>query len=213
MSELIDPLTQKVLPNKRDVRMGLVWRGKNFKIGSASWSMKGLFVFRSTFHQECKTPILWGYANLKEQKFKLAEADTKSYQNDLHVTLHPPDKSHDGKMHVRSTGAEILEQNRRSIDWFPVNKPFNLFHFYTPPMDTLTPCKEKLDFTVPVPDDRSSSVVVRVDILPPKTAVMAAPGSLIAYTPHFIAVLAFFVSPDRLSATIIWPASSELSLD
>lgn len=213
MSELIDPFTQKALPNQKNVRIGLSWRGKTYKIASASWSMSGLFVFRSIFHQNSENRMLWGYASIKKNKFNLSEADSKDYQNDLHITLHPPDNEHDGKMHVRSTGVKVLRQNIREIDWFPVTQPFNLFHFYTPPIDSQVPYENKLDFVIPIPDEKTSSIVVRVDIIPPKTALTVSPGSLIAYTPHFIAVMGFFVSPDRLSATIVWPANSTLSLD
>lgn len=175
--------------------------------------MDGLFAFRSIFHQKNNLPILWGYANIKNNNFNLSLANKKEYEDDLHVTLHPPDKKHDGEMHVRSTNKEILDQNRRRIDWFPVKKPFNLFHFYTPPIDSLTPYQNKLDFSVIIPDEQIGSIVVRVDIVPPNIGVTVPPGSLVAYTPHFIAIMGFFVSPDRLSATIIWPAGSDLSLD
>ena len=203
----------KSLPNKKDAYIGVSWKGNFCKIGKASWSKKGLFVFRSSFHQESSTPLLWGYANLKEEKFIFGEAKTKSYQSDLHITLHPPDEKNDGKMHVRASGAEILEENIRNIEWFPVKKPFNLFHLYTPPIDTLKPTKDKIDFKIPILDNTTNSLIMRVDIYPPESKFSnVPPASLIAYTPHFVALLTFIVSLDRLNATLLWPSGSELKL-
>lgn len=208
-----DSLIEKILPNRRDVRIGLSWRGNNYRIASASWSMEGLFVFRSAFHKGSKTPIMWGYANFKDNKFNLSESTTQAYPNDLHVTLHPPDKTHDGKMHVRATNEEILPENKRHIDWFPVTKPFNLLHFYTPPIDTMPQYSGKLDFLITIPDEIPNSVVVRIDILPPSKMIPLPAATLIANTPHFLAIMSFFASTDRLEATILWPTSPELSLN
>lgn len=203
----------KALPNKKDAYIGLSWRGGLYKIGKASWSEKGLFVFRSVFHQSNNISLLWGYANLKEDKFILKEAEIKSYQSDIHITLHPPDKKNDGKMHVRASGKEILKENVRNINWFPVKEPFNLFHLYTPPIDSLKSTYEKIDFKIPILDETINSLIMRVDIYPRGTGFNnIPPASLIAYTPHFVALLTFSISPDRLNATMLWPSGSELKL-
>ncbi|HOX95976.1 MAG TPA: hypothetical protein PLI45_01215 [Candidatus Woesebacteria bacterium] len=204
--------TIEALSDKKDAVVGLSWRGNNYKIGKASWSMKGLFVFRSEFHGKSEIPMIWGKASLKDHKFKLYEGQQSGDRNDLHITLHPPDGDMGGKMHVRSSNKEILPENKRSIDWYPVISPFNLFHLYTPPLDVLTTTTEKINFLVPIPDHCTSSVVMRVDILPPSNKFQAPPASLVAFTPHFIAELMFTVVPDRLQATLLWPSGSDLSL-
>ena len=201
-----------ILPNEKNVEIGLSWRGKKFKIGKASWSHKGLFVFRSFFHQETNTPIQWGFANKKNSLFLLSKSIKHSFESDLHVTLHPPDKKNDGKMHVRSSEQEILEENRRRIKWFPVIKPFNLFHFYTPPVNTLTPTPNKIDFSIPLPNEVTNSISLRVDIYPPQSKIPLRPANLIANTPHFIAVIHPSAIPQRVSATLLWPANEKLSL-
>jgi len=115
-------------------------------------------------------------------------------------------------MHVRALGQDVLPENRREIDWFPVRKPFNLFQLNIPPINDLKPSKKTFDHAIPLRSDMHGSVIMRADIFPIGVDIPAGPASLIASTPKYVARLTFLVTDDILSPSIIWPSSSELKL-
>ena len=199
---------------KHEARIALLWRGNLYPFGKATWGSDGIFVFRSAYHKNLPSPIESGDAIGQNNKLVVINGTQKrlKYLN-ARFTLHPPTKSKDGCMLFHGDKDEILLENRRSIDWFPVKHPFHLLTVVTPSLQYLKPTSGTFSYQIPFPHEYTGSVRCKFDCLPPATTVYAGPANLLAVTPNYILRLSFLGTGEQCTDMItIWPNDKELSL-
>ena len=207
--------TKQIKKKDKEARISLLWRGQLFPFGKATWQPNGVFVFRSAFYKDLKSPIEWG--ELRENPvghlLQVPGSAKKSSHSSLHFTLHPPEGGKDGCLVVHNDAEKVLAKNRRSFEWFPVQSEFHLLSIATPSLQHLVPSNDNSQYKILLPDHYTGSVRCKVDFFPPKAVVLAAPANVVATTPHYRVRLDFLGTGEQsTSAIAIWPIGKDLSL-
>ncbi|OGW84556.1 MAG: hypothetical protein A3A81_07140 [Omnitrophica bacterium RIFCSPLOWO2_01_FULL_45_10b] len=204
----MDKVLAKV--DKKQVRLGVHWNSLWLNFCSFGFSGDNSFYFSSKFHS--KGQLQLGQAVLKDNHLFDQEPDQfHSVEKGFHVSLHPKGKF----MHVKDNQAKKILY-KREIDWYPVNRPFNLLILYTPPLETCKSEKDKSDFYTQVPDHYKDSIQIRVDIFPRETKehhpFISSIWIFWGRCPVYLIRVSMNLIKTRTPALLYWPADEDLRL-
>jgi len=212
MPELVK---NKITRKSKEAKIGLLWNGKSFPFVKITWQPKGILVIRSVYFKDLGEAIEWGKLKINEsaELMPIPGEKKKSIHKNLKLTLHPPENGKRGCLVAHSDFDKcVLPENRRTMDWFPVVKPFHLLSIGSPSLERLVPKEEQFDFLIPIDKALAGFVRCKVDIFPPNEPVVAGEGAL-AFTPNYTVRIGFEgTNEPKDGAVIIYPLGEELNL-
>ncbi len=200
--------TEKIIDwtNKKECVLLFNYSNQVIDLGKFDFTQDGSLIFTSPFHQDAE--LDFGHAKLTGEGFvHLPVGVEKKTTKDFHLSLHPPQANSDsrGIFHLRGNrGVIYLSQE---LDWFPVNLPFNLFYFFTSPLDQCKISKKHPKLNIQLEEDYNDSLCLKVDIFPRDTNehVPATTHYLWGFSPHYRVRIGIFYPRQRLQSLLLFP--------
>lgn len=199
--------------NTKGFRLVIKNGNKNIDLGNLEFKTDGSLIFISKFHsdKEYDSTVQFGTSRFKNNQFHTHIPEKSlSVKDGFHISLHPKSQ----KMHFRRHyPGEILYE--RSINWFPVNTPFNLLYLYTLPLDLCSQSKKKETFITPVDQKYNDSLLLKIDIFPRNTKEHFPYDNsifVIGYCPNYLVRVSLMLAKQRTAALLYWPEGNNLEL-